>query len=105
MSDLATLLQQRQDLEAQIKSLQQSERQDAIAKIKELAATYGIDVTRDLGAERKSFGPKAGSAIKGKSVAAKYRDSAGNSWSGRGLKPKWMQAALAQGKKIEDFAI
>jgi len=38
-------------------------------------------------------------------VAAKYRDQAGNSWSGRGLTPRWLKAALAQGAKIEDYKI
>ena len=41
-----------------------------------------------------------------KKVAAKYRDPAsGNTWTGRGLQPKWVQAAVAAGKKLEDFAI
>ena len=42
----------------------------------------------------------------GKKVAAKYRDpSTGQTWTGRGLKPKWLQAALTTGKSLEDFAI
>ena len=27
------------------------------------------------------------------------------SWSGRGLRPNWLKAALAAGKKLEDFAV
>jgi DNA-binding protein H-NS len=39
-------------------------------------------------------------------VAPKYRDSAtGATWTGRGKQPKWMAAALAAGKKIDDFKI
>ena len=39
-------------------------------------------------------------------VAAKYRNAAtGDSWSGRGLRPNWLKAALASGKKLEDFAV
>ena len=34
------------------------------------------------------------------------RDAAtGNSWSGRGLRPNWLKAALASGRKLEDFAV
>ena len=34
----------------------------------------------------------------------KYRNPAtGETWSGRGLQPKWVVAALASGKKLEDF--
>ena len=44
--------------------------------------------------------------LAGRKVAAKYRDSAtGNSWSGRGLQPNWLKAALASGRKLEEFAV
>jgi DNA-binding protein H-NS len=46
------------------------------------------------------------SANAGRKVAPKYRNSAtGETWTGRGLQPKWVQAAVASGKKLEDFAI
>ncbi|TAK95212.1 MAG: H-NS histone family protein, partial [Aquabacterium sp.] len=36
----------------------------------------------------------------------KYRNAqTGETWTGRGLQPKWVQAAVASGKKLEDFAI
>ena len=39
-------------------------------------------------------------------MAAKYRDKeSGATWSGCGLKPKWLVGKLAAGAKIEDFAI
>ena len=46
-----------------------------------------------------------GSSLKGKKVPPKYRDSAGNVWAGRGAKPRWLVAAIKEGKKLEDFAI
>ena len=46
-----------------------------------------------------------GSSLKGKPVPAKYRDKAGNAWAGRGAKPRWLVAAIKEGKKLEDFAI
>jgi DNA-binding protein H-NS len=45
------------------------------------------------------------SVLAGKKVAPKYRGPGGETWSGRGLKPKWLAAALTGGKKIEDFLI
>lgn len=37
---------------------------------------------------------------------AKFKDAQGNSWSGRGSRPRWLQAALKKrGAKIEDFLI
>jgi DNA-binding protein H-NS len=38
-------------------------------------------------------------------VEAKYRGPAGESWSGRGLMPKWMKALVAEGKSKQDFAV
>ena len=47
------------------------------------------------------------SALRGKKVKPKYRNPTNRSetWTGRGLKPKWMVAAMKGGKKLEDFAI
>ena len=46
-----------------------------------------------------------GSSLKGKKVPPKYRDRAGNTWAGRGAKPRWLVTAIKQGKQLEDFAI
>jgi DNA-binding protein H-NS len=48
---------------------------------------------------------KMGRATKGRKVAAKYRDSEGNTWAGRGAQPRWLTAAIKAGKKREDFLI
>nr|MBA3478279.1 H-NS histone family protein [Lautropia sp.] len=34
----------------------------------------------------------------------KYRDEAGNTWSGLGKRPNWFKSALASGKSAEDLA-
>ena len=40
-------------------------------------------------------------------VAPKYRNPANpaETWAGRGLKPRWLAAALKSGKKLEHFSI
>jgi DNA-binding protein H-NS len=40
-------------------------------------------------------------------VAPKYRnpENPAETWAGRGLKPRWLAAALKSGKKLEDFSI
>jgi DNA-binding protein H-NS len=40
-------------------------------------------------------------------VPPKYRDpdNLAETWAGRGLKPRWLAAALKSGKKLEQFAI
>lgn len=99
---LGELLAQKQALEAQIAQVQRSQRADAIAKVKSLMAEYGLTQS-DLGGKPAAT-PKA-AKVKGK-VAAKYRDPAsGDTWSGRGLKPRWLSAALAAGRTLSDFAI
>src|SRR6266478_5078604 len=40
-------------------------------------------------------------------VAPKYRNPANptETWAGRGLRPRWLAAALKTGKKLDDFSI
>ena len=38
-------------------------------------------------------------------VAVKFRGPNGETWSGRGLTPRWLAALLAQGKTKEEFAV
>jgi DNA-binding protein H-NS len=45
------------------------------------------------------------SSLKGRKVPPKYRSPKGETWAGRGAKPRWMVEALKRGKKIEDFLI
>jgi DNA-binding protein H-NS len=105
MANLAELLAQKAELEKAISTLQSQERANAIARVRELMVGHGLTVA-DLSAGAgtvASGSPKSATSAK---VEAKYRDDvSGNTWSGRGLKPKWLTAALAAGKKIEDFAI
>src|SRR5215469_6986637 len=46
-----------------------------------------------------------GSALKGKKVPPKYRSPSGETWAGRGAKPRWLVAAIKGGKKLDDFLI
>ena len=46
-----------------------------------------------------------GSALKGRKVPPKYRSPSGETWAGRGAKPKWLVAAIKRGTKLDDFLI
>jgi DNA-binding protein H-NS len=48
---------------------------------------------------------KQASSLKGRKVAPKYRSPSGETWAGRGARPKWLVAALQRGKKVEHFLI
>ena len=44
-------------------------------------------------------------SLKGRKVPPKYRSRSGETWAGRGARPKWMVEALKKGKKMDDFLI
>src|SRR6266581_6233238 len=46
-----------------------------------------------------------GSRLKGRKVPPKYRSPSGETWAGRGAKPRWLVAAIKRGTKIDDFLI
>ena len=46
-----------------------------------------------------------GTALKGRKVPPKYRGPSGETWAGRGARPRWLVAAIKGGKKLDDFLI
>jgi DNA-binding protein H-NS len=36
---------------------------------------------------------------------SRYRGPSGETWAGRGAKPRWLVAAIKGGKKLDDFLI
>jgi DNA-binding protein H-NS len=60
----------------------------------------GAKTAKTTGAKRKTSARKTGQV-----VAAKYRGPNGETWSGRGLAPRWLATLIASGKSKEDFAI
>lgn len=55
--------------------------------------------------KNKKYGPDENpTTVPTKTVVALYRDKVtGQTWTGRGLRPKWVQAALDSGKTMEDL--
>jgi len=113
-----------QDIQSQIEKLQKQANdirarefdktvQDIVAKMQ----AFGISVkdlqaatARGAKAGRKQpagTGTKRGKSSKmaGTTVAPKFRGPNGETWSGRGLMPRWLNQLLEQGAKKEDFAI
>jgi DNA-binding protein H-NS len=46
-----------------------------------------------------------GGALRGRKVPPKYRGPSGETWAGRGARPRWLVAAIKGGKKLDDFLI
>jgi DNA-binding protein H-NS len=100
-TSLSDLIAQKDALERQIREAQSSAKAEAVAKVRELMAQHGLTAADLIATPGKKQGVKQGSK-----VAPKYRDPAtGSTWTGRGLKPKWLATALADGKTLNDFAI
>src|SRR5262245_11813474 len=46
-----------------------------------------------------------GGTLRGRKIPPKYRGPSGETWAGRGAKPRWLVAAIKGGKKLDDFLI
>lgn len=87
------------DAEKALKQKQADKRKNVIAEINKLAASIDVKVEISEGRSKKSR--------KGGKVPAKYRNpsDASQTWTGRGMKPRWLTALLGGGKRQEDFLI
>jgi DNA-binding protein H-NS len=88
----------RSQVEKAISSFEARKRQEALSALEEKAAALGF-----------SLGELMASAQirKRKPAKAKYANPADKSetWTGRGRKPRWVEAALKAGKKLDDLLI
>jgi DNA-binding protein H-NS len=101
MASLQELIAQKEALEVEIERTRSQDRSDAIAKVRTLMEQYGLTA-----ADLTTKGSTKTRAGKGNKVAAKYRNTAtGETWSGRGLQPKWLKAALGTGRKLSEFTL
>jgi len=114
------------DIQSQIEKLQKQANEikakDFHATVKEILTkmqAFGITI-KDLQSPKAAKASKAGRPAKAKSgavktakvarksgtpVAAKFRGPNGETWSGRGLTPKWLTSLVAQGQSKESFAV
>jgi DNA-binding protein H-NS len=83
-----------------------------LKEVQRMAAEVGFEASftktgKADGRKRRQKGEKAPAASVRAKVAAKYRnpDNQEETWTGRGRKPKWVQAALAEGRVLADLAI
>jgi DNA-binding protein H-NS len=120
MNNLVDIQNQIQKLQKQASEIRDREFDRTIQDILAKMQAFGIsfkDLQSAMSGGRKGRGkaktaataqPKAASVKKKKTgvpVAAKYQGPGGQSWSGRGLTPRWLASLLAEGKTKEDFAI
>ncbi len=119
MSNLIDLQSQIEKLQKQANEIKAKEFSSTVQEILAKMQAFGITV-KDLQSAKPARGAKAGRGkdAAGKTakpakapkksaqpVAAKYRGPNGETWSGRGLTPKWLAALVAQGQSKDAFLI
>ena len=114
MSNLVEIQQQIEKLQKQATQIKAKEFHKTVAEIRGKMTAFGItikDLQSPAGTKAKTTASrKTGkSAVKkvvgGAAVAAKYKGPEGQSWSGRGLTPRWLKTLLESGLTKEDFLI
>lgn len=88
-------------LEAEAERLLRDEKAGVIARIKEAISSYAITAD-ELFASKAGRGARKGAKA---NAGAAFSDGNGNSWSGRGPRPKWLRTALESGRSIDEFRI
>ena len=120
MSDLISISKQIEKLQREAADIKKRDFQATVHDILQTMQAYGITV-KDLQAAPTGRGRKAGKGAtksakvpkEGKKktakptgpVEAKYRGPNGETWSGRGLTPKWLTALEASGRAKSEFLI
>ena len=98
------LLAQREQLNRDIEQARQSQLQTAYTQIREIMESVNISEA-DLLARFQHKTSKV-SATSGTKVAPKYiNHETGDTWTGRGRKPAWVETALRNGRQLEDLLI
>lgn len=76
------------------------------SEVERLAREAGVQLHELTGA-LGGAADKVKARVMRKPVEAKYRNpaNASETWTGRGRQPRWVAAALAAGKRLEDFKV
>lgn len=84
MSTLNELLQQRQALDEQINEVRKKEMNEALSQVKALVKQFDL--------KPQDVFPTSKHSNAGKKISPKYRNPAtGETWTGRGKAPLWIQ--------------
>lgn len=94
--DLDALKAQRAALDIQIAEQEKAAKSGNVERVKALMSELGVTLD--------DLTPKRRASSKGVAVAIQYRDG-NNTWTGRGLKPKWLQSRLAEGRSLDEFKV
>jgi DNA-binding protein H-NS len=113
--NLNDLIAQQEALDAQQSELNRRieaamVKQDVIVNIRAQMESAGVTLD-DLGygstkaASTKPGTAKASTSRKGTRIEPKFKAPTGETWTGRGLQPRWLKQALAGGATLDQFKI
>jgi DNA-binding protein H-NS len=102
MNNLIEIQNQIEKLQQQAADIRAQEFDKTVQEILAKMNAFGITL-KDLDASKGRTRKVA--ATGSKTAAAKFRGPNGETWSGRGLTPRWLSALVAQGRSKEEFAI
>ena len=119
MNNLKDIQSQIAKLQKQADLIKRKEFAQTVQDIKDKMQAFGITVddlqTGKLARRTKVTTPavktnqitgsRKPNKLVGAKVAAKYRNASGEGWSGRGLMPRWLKSAIAEGHTKEEFLI
>jgi DNA-binding protein H-NS len=76
------------------------------AEIEQTLSSRAVELRKEL-SKLDGSKPSLGRShsLKGRKAPVKYRDRSGNTWAGRGAKPRWLVAKLKAGAKLRDFEV
>lgn len=78
-------------LSREVAALLAKRRHEALERLRDEASILGFTAQELLPSKKKS------------ETTAKYSDGNGNSWSGKGKRPAWLQQKLDDGHELSDF--
>lgn len=102
MAELEQLEAQILELHARANALRTEKRANVIAELVNKIADYNVSAN-ELFSGRKVKSTKSGKHSSPATV--KFRGPNGETWSGRGLTPRWLVAQISEGKTKESFAV
>ena len=116
MTNLVDIQLQIEKLQKQASQIQAKEFHKTIREIREKMQAFDVTIEdlqsakvptnngRGMSSDARSAGQskKSGSSMP---VPAKYRGPEGQTWTGRGLMPRWMAGLVAAGRQKDEFLI
>jgi DNA-binding protein H-NS len=103
-------------LQREAEAIKAREMVGVIERIRDAVGHYGLTVEHIFGVRSAKAAPgttkRAGATsasrsrpVTGRKAPVKYKDDQGNTWSGRGSRPRWLRFAIEDGASLADFEV